>query len=70
MEDKRQEVIRKLKDKNIKKPTKEQFENLKRLSRILGLIVGTAGIIIGFWDKATATYFVVIGMWLFLICGE
>ena len=48
----------------------KKYNKYSDLSRTLGLIVGTAGIIIGFWDKATATYFVVLGMWLFLICGE
>lgn len=44
--------------------------NLQSLSRVLGLIIGTTGIVIGFWDKMIATYLVVLGLWLCLVLGS
>lgn len=45
-------------------------ESISKLSKIVGLIIGTGGIIAGFWDMVAGTYFIVLGMWLYLVCGD
>ncbi len=42
----------------------------KEIVKLIGLIIGLFGIIVGFWDKFTAIYFIVLSLWICLVCGS
>lgn len=43
---------------------------LSKICKKVGLIIGTGGIIIGFWDKTVAIYSILLGIWCYLVLGS
>ena len=46
-----------------------KYNSLEKLSKIVATIISTGGMIIGFWDMKVGTYFVVLGIYIYVMFG-